>query len=195
MAFLVSGVEMLFGLVPFRTSPLFALMFVSPLSFFCCLVCSTTTFFSLSLSLRCWGNPSPFWGLGFPLCQDFRFSYRKCGPGIVFFFVNANSVSIFYDVFSAPLEGHFPKCIFGNPKKMPTNYPGNANQKKPFVQHGSGSSAPNTSSGAKDISVQTLFAEGLHSWTCSACNEKTGLGHAGEQKKIGKKGSHYQVFC
>ena len=24
--------------------------------------------FSLSLFLRCWGNPSPFWGLGFPLC-------------------------------------------------------------------------------------------------------------------------------
>ena len=24
--------------------------------------------FSLSLSLRCWGNPNPFWGLGFPLC-------------------------------------------------------------------------------------------------------------------------------
>ena len=72
VVFLVLGVDMLFGLVPFKTCPLFALMFVSPLSFFCCLVCSPTTFislsfsFSLSLSLRCLGNPNPVWGLGFP---------------------------------------------------------------------------------------------------------------------------------
>ena len=63
---------MLFGFVPFKTSPLFALMLVSPLSFFCCLVCSPTTFFFLSffffLSLsQALGKPKPRLGFGFPL--------------------------------------------------------------------------------------------------------------------------------
>ena len=67
---MVFGVEMLFGFVPFKTGPLFALMFAPTLSFSCCLVCSPTTFFSpssLSLSQGAgetqtpcgvWGSPS-----------------------------------------------------------------------------------------------------------------------------------------
>ena len=67
MAFLVSGIEMLFGLVPFKTSPLFALVFVV-LSFFSFVMgmFAGDVFLSVFLSLRRWGNPNPFWGLGFP---------------------------------------------------------------------------------------------------------------------------------
>ena len=57
--FLVLGVDMLFGLVPFKTCPLFALMFVSPL-FLCLFGLFADDVFSLSFSLRCWGNPNPF---------------------------------------------------------------------------------------------------------------------------------------
>ena len=66
VGFMVFGVEMLFGLVPFKTCPLFALMFVSPLFFFFCLVWSPTTFFFLSLS-QALGKPKPRLGFGFPL--------------------------------------------------------------------------------------------------------------------------------
>ena len=66
VVFLVSGVEMLFGLVPFKTCPLFGLLFVV-LSFFLRLLgCSSTPFLfflflflSLSLYLRCWGTTNP----------------------------------------------------------------------------------------------------------------------------------------
>ena len=61
VSFMVFGVGMLSGLVPFRTSPLFALVLVSS-PFFLLLGCSSAPFasLSLSLSLRCWGNPNPF---------------------------------------------------------------------------------------------------------------------------------------
>ena len=68
VVFLVSEVEMLFGLVPFKTCPFFGLLFVV-LSFFLRLLgCSSTPFLfflflflflSLSLSLRCWGTTNP----------------------------------------------------------------------------------------------------------------------------------------
>ena len=69
MSFLVSGVEILFGLVPFKTSPLFALVFVVPSLFSFVVGMCVGDVFSLSLFLRCWGTPNPFWGLGFPLCS------------------------------------------------------------------------------------------------------------------------------
>ena len=53
---------------PLRSAPCLLDVCV-PLSFFCCLVRSPTTFLFLSLSLRRWGNPNPVWGLGFPLCS------------------------------------------------------------------------------------------------------------------------------
>ena len=58
---MVFGVEMLFGLVPFRTSPLFALVFVV-LSFFsfCWDVRRRRFYLCFPFSLRCWGNPNPF---------------------------------------------------------------------------------------------------------------------------------------
>ena len=58
MVFLASGV-MILGLVPFRTCPLFALVFVVLFLFSFCLVVTSPTLFSLSLFLRCWGTP--FW--------------------------------------------------------------------------------------------------------------------------------------
>ena len=73
--FLVSGVEMLFGLVPFKTCPLFGLLFVV-LSFFLRLLgCSSTPFLvfshslslSLSLSLSGAGEPQTPAGFVFPL--------------------------------------------------------------------------------------------------------------------------------
>ena len=71
MAFLVSGVGIMFGFVPFRTCPLFALMFVSPLSFLLftsvCRRRFSLFLFSLSLS-QVLGKPKPISGLGFPLC-------------------------------------------------------------------------------------------------------------------------------
>ena len=69
MAFLVSGVGIMFGFLPFRTCPLLAQLFVCPLSFFVCLVWLPTTF-SLFLSLSGAGETqTPFGGLGFPLCS------------------------------------------------------------------------------------------------------------------------------
>ena len=66
MAFLVSGVGIMFGFVPFRTCPLLAQMFVCPLSFFVCLVWLPTTF-SLFLSLSGAGETQTHFGFGFPL--------------------------------------------------------------------------------------------------------------------------------
>ena len=40
----------------------------------------------LSLSLRCWANPNPFWGLGFPLCLLCEFLFLGVDVGLVFFF-------------------------------------------------------------------------------------------------------------
>ena len=58
---------MLFGLVPFKTRPLFALMFVSPLSFFAVWYVRRRRF-SLLLSLsQALGKPKPRLELGFPL--------------------------------------------------------------------------------------------------------------------------------
>ena len=71
VGFMVFGVEMLFGLVPFKIRPLFALMFVSPLSFFCCLVRSPTTF-SLFFSLSGAGETQTQFGFGFPLVSLHR---------------------------------------------------------------------------------------------------------------------------
>ena len=61
MVFLVSGVEMLFGLVPFKTCPFFGLLFVVLFFFLWLLGGSSTTFFffSVSLSFRCWGTTNP----------------------------------------------------------------------------------------------------------------------------------------
>ena len=68
MAFLVSGVGiMLFGLVPFRTCPLLAQMFVCPLSFFLLFgVVADDVFLSFFLS-QALGKPKPLLGFGFPL--------------------------------------------------------------------------------------------------------------------------------
>ena len=87
---MVFGVEMLFGLVPFKTYPLFALMFVSPLSFFSVWFVRRRSF-SFFLSLRRWGNPNPVWGLGFPLCsllagRGLRLPFPKASPPHLPFF-------------------------------------------------------------------------------------------------------------
>ena len=97
--YLVSGVGILFGLVPFKTCPLFALMFVSSLSFSCCGDVRRRRFlFSLSLSGA--GEKPLLGGLGFPLClfflaEHYAFnpyaklrSYTKASPSpcVVFFF-------------------------------------------------------------------------------------------------------------
>ena len=67
MFFLVFGVEMLFGLVPFTTCPLFALVFVV-LSFFSLVVgMFVGEVFLLSLFLRCWEPQTPKLGFGFPV--------------------------------------------------------------------------------------------------------------------------------
>ena len=61
-----------FGFVPFRTCPLLAEVFVVLSLFlwlFGCLVVFADDVCSLSFSFRRWGNPNPFWGLGFPLCS------------------------------------------------------------------------------------------------------------------------------
>ena len=52
---------------PLGPDPCMPRYMLSPLSLLCS-VFSSAPFRSLSLSLRCWGNPNPFWGLGFPLC-------------------------------------------------------------------------------------------------------------------------------
>ena len=67
VVFLVLGVDMLFGLVPFKTCPLFALMFVSPLSFFCCLVVRRRRFLSFFLS-QVLGKPKPRFGVWVSPC-------------------------------------------------------------------------------------------------------------------------------
>ena len=69
MVFLVSGVEMLFGLVPFKTCPFFGLLFVVLFFFLWLLGCSSTTFFffSVSLSLSGAGEPQTPAGFVFPL--------------------------------------------------------------------------------------------------------------------------------
>ena len=73
----VSGVRTLFELVPLKDLTPVSQMFVVPslsLVFGISVGVVFFFFFSLSLSLsfylslRCWGNPNPFWGLGFPLC-------------------------------------------------------------------------------------------------------------------------------
>ena len=66
-----SGLRCCFGLVPFKTCPLFALMFVSPLSFFFCLVCSPTTFFFLSFSLSGAGETQAPFGVWVSPCVFF----------------------------------------------------------------------------------------------------------------------------
>ena len=66
MAFLVSGVGIMFGFVPFRTCPLLAQMFVCALSFFVCLLWLPTTF-SLFFSLSRAGGTQTHFGFGFPL--------------------------------------------------------------------------------------------------------------------------------
>ena len=72
--FLVSGVGMVCGLVPFKTGPLFVLVFVVP-SLFSLVVrmfvgdvfsLSFSLSLSLSLSLRRWGTQTPF-GVWVPL--------------------------------------------------------------------------------------------------------------------------------
>ena len=73
VVFLVFGVEMLFGLMPFKACPLFAFVFV--VLFFVSLVVGVFVgdvflffFFSLSLSLsQALGKPKPLLGFGFPL--------------------------------------------------------------------------------------------------------------------------------
>ena len=68
---LVFGVEMLFGLVPFKTCPLFALVFVV-LFFFLSLSlllwgCSSATFSPCLFLSQARGKPKPFLGFGVPL--------------------------------------------------------------------------------------------------------------------------------
>ena len=69
MGFMVFGVEMLFGLVPFKTSPLFALVFVV-LSFFL-LGCSPATFLSLSFSFSGAGETQTPFGVWVSPCVLF----------------------------------------------------------------------------------------------------------------------------
>ena len=70
MAFLVSGVGIMFGFVPFRTCPLLAQLFVCPLSFFVCLVWLPTTF-SLFLSLSGAGETQTPFGVWVSPCVLF----------------------------------------------------------------------------------------------------------------------------
>ena len=81
---MVFGVGRLSGLVPFRTSPLFALVFVV-LSFFsfCWDVRRRRFYLCLPFSLRCWGNPNPLRGLGFPLCFFFVATLSDLDPFIL----------------------------------------------------------------------------------------------------------------
>ena len=68
VVFSVSGVgNMLLGLVPFRTRPLLAKVFVV-LSFSLVVWLVSTTPFSLFLLSQVLGKPKPISGLGFPLC-------------------------------------------------------------------------------------------------------------------------------
>ena len=71
-------------MVPFRTSPLFALVFVV-LSFFsfCWDVRRRRFYLCLPFSLRCWGNPNPLRGLGFPLCFFFVATLSDFDPFIL----------------------------------------------------------------------------------------------------------------
>ena len=99
VVFLVFGVEMLFGLVPFKTCPLFALVFVA-LSFFlsCCGDVRWRHFLSFSLSQVLGKLQTPFWGLGFPLC---------------FFTLDADSVFNPYSDAPTPTpRSPFPRTVF-----------------------------------------------------------------------------------
>ena len=69
----------------------------SPLSFFVFGLFDGDVFLSVFLSFRRWGNPNPFWGLGFPLCfrdHDLplrsvlrgRHLHQGCRPPLLFFF-------------------------------------------------------------------------------------------------------------
>ena len=113
MAFLVSGVEMLLGLVPFKTSLLFALMFVSPLSFFCCFVCSPTTFFffflSLSLSLSGAGETqTPFGVWGSPGVLFLLDAYYEFDPySLLLSSTKVSAPPCFFFVFSSALAWVF----------------------------------------------------------------------------------------
>ena len=127
----VSGVGCCSFLCPSRTDPCLLQCLLSFLSFSFsgCLVCSLTTFFSLSLSLslslsvslslslRCWGNPNPFWGLGVLLVSFrvathcvfnpyvFTFSFTKvpapqCVCVFFFVFFRRRSRGLFLVLFS-----------------------------------------------------------------------------------------------
>ena len=67
--FMVFGVEMLFGLVPFKTSPCSLWCLLSSLSFLFVGMFAGDVFVRVFLFLKRWGNPNPVWGLGFPLCS------------------------------------------------------------------------------------------------------------------------------
>ena len=81
VGFMVFGVEMLFGLVPFKTCPLFALMFVSSLFLSCCWDVRRRRF-SLCLSLsQVLGKPKPlFGGFGIPLVSLLRGEALRLRP-------------------------------------------------------------------------------------------------------------------
>ena len=56
--------------------------------------------FLLSLFLRCWGNPNPFWVLGFPLCL---FPSPRSPPRLVFLFLFSTLAwVVFWVLFSVP---------------------------------------------------------------------------------------------
>ena len=79
-----------------------------PLSLSLAVSCVRRRCFFLSLSLRRWGNPNPFWGLGFPLClfildadSDFDpyfllLTYTKATPSPCFFFFFFASASFVF---------------------------------------------------------------------------------------------------
>ena len=102
----VSGEGILFGLVPFKTWPMSEILFVVSLSLSLSF-CLSGLFggnVSLFLFLRRWGNPNPFWGLGFLLCLSNLATHYEFDPYVFtfsFIFVGAR-VGVFSGILFSP---------------------------------------------------------------------------------------------
>ena len=96
----------LFGFVPFRTCPLLADVFVVLSLFLWLFGCARRRRLLSFFLFRRWGNPNPFWGLGFPLCSLLperglrlppvlraQLVHLGIAPAPVFFFFFASSSS------------------------------------------------------------------------------------------------------